>query len=374
MTDHEAAAVSLREIADAAGVSISSVSRALAGRGDLRRDTRARILEVARSMKYDRARTARGRPTSVDPRLIELVLGSFDSAWTDEVTAGARQSAFRHGYDLVLTLEREDPADDWPARIATRRSSGVILGLIRPTSRQLEELHGLRIPVVLFDPLSDPHGELASVGTTDWQGGYDAGAHLVATGLRRFIVLTGIPRYRFGKAREEGFRRAVEELAGDATVTRMDAPWTDADVTAAFGRFFADDRTPTGVFASDDEIALAAYRAAERIGLAIPGDLSVIGFNDEPRASAATPPLTTVRQPLGAMAARAVELVRELRERDADHFERVELPTRLIVRDSTLPFRTASRRVGADDEGRPMIGAAFDPQRATTADGGDGGN
>ena len=122
-------------------------------------------------MDYDRSASSRGRPTSVDPRLIELVLGGFDDAWTDEVITGARRSAFRHGYDLVLTLERDDPADDWPARVATRRPSGVILGLIRPTSRQLDELRGLRIPLVLFDPRSDPHGELASVGTTDWQGG-----------------------------------------------------------------------------------------------------------------------------------------------------------------------------------------------------------
>ena len=337
MTEERTAAVTLREIADAAGVSISSVSRALAGRGDLGRDTRARILDVARAMDYDRRASSRGRPTSVDPRLIELVLGGFDDAWTDEVITGARRSAFRHGYDLVLTLERDDPADDWPARVATRRPSGVILGLIRPTSRQLEELRGLRIPLVLFDPRSDPHGELASVGTTDWQGGYDAGAHLAATGLRRFIVVTGVPRYRFGKAREEGFRRAIAELADGAPVTRVDTRWGDADVAAAFGRFFADDRTPTGVFAGNDEMALAAYRAAERLGLAIPDVLSVIGFDDEPRARAATPPLTSVRQPVGEMAARAVELVRELRQRDTDRFERVELPTRLIVRGSTLP-------------------------------------
>jgi DNA-binding LacI/PurR family transcriptional regulator len=337
MAQDRARSVALREIADAAGVSVSTVSRALSGRGDLARGTRERVLDIARRKGYDRSWSARGRPTSVDPRLIELVLGSFDDAWTNEVTAGARQAAFRHGYDLVLTLERDDPADDWPARVATRRPSGVILGLIRPTSRQLDDLRGLRIPLVLIDPRSDPHGELASVGTTDWQGGYDAGAHLVKTGLRRFIVITGIPRYRFGKAREEGFRQAVADLAGeDASITRIDAQWTDADVTTDFVRFFARDRTPTGVFAGNDEMALAAYRAAARLGLAIPDELSVIGFNDEPRAAAATPSLTSVRQPVGAMAARAVELVRELRQRDTDHFERVELPTRLIVRESTL--------------------------------------
>lgn len=330
--------VTLREIAEAAGVSVSSVSRALTGRGDLGRATRERVLEVAKAMNYDRRQSARGRPTSLDPRLIELVLGSFDGAWTDEVTGGARESAFRLGYDLVLTLERDDPADDWPARVATRRPSGVILGLIRPTSRQLAELRGLRIPLVLLDPRSDPHGELASVGTTDWQGGYDAGAHLIAAGLRRFIVVTGTPRYRFGRAREDGFRQAIDELAGTVQLSRVEAEWSDADVRAAFARLFASDRTPTGVFACNDEMALAVYRAAHRLGLGIPEDVSVIGFNDEPGAAAADPPLTSVRQPVRAMAARAVELVQEHRQRDTNQFERVELATRLIVRSSTLPM------------------------------------
>jgi LacI family transcriptional regulator len=339
VSEHKRSSPPLREIAEAAGVSVGTASRALSGRGDLKRETRERIQAVARELAYERPASPRGRPTKLDPRLIKLVLGSFDDAWTNEVASGARQRAFQHGYDLVLTLERDDPADDWPARVATRRPSGVILGLIRPTHRQLDELRGLRIPLVLFDPRSDPHGELASVGTTDRQGGYDAGEHLVATGLRRFLVITGIPRYRFGKAREEGFRTAVSDLAPGAPVTRIDAAWTDADVNAALRRFFAEDRTPTGVFASNDEMALAVYRAAERLGLTIPDDVSVIGFNDEPRAAAADPPLTSVRQPVGAMAARAVDLVRELRQRDTDHYERVELPTHLVVRSSTLPIR-----------------------------------
>jgi len=323
----------LRAIADAAGVSVSSVSRALAGRGDLRPETRERILAAARDLGYNRADEPRGRPAALDSRLIELVLGGFDDAWTDAITAGARRSAFGLGFDLVLTLERDDPADDWPARVATRRPAGVILGIIRPTHRQLHELRGLNIPLVLLDPRSDPEGELASVGTTDWQGGYDAGAHLAGTGLGRFVLVGGTPPYRFGRAREEGFRRAVAERAPSASITRVESPWTGSaptrqllDALAAGG--------PAGVFACSDQMAAAVYRAADQLGLAIPEQVSVVGFNDEPRARVMQPPLTTVRQPLQAMAARAVELVQELRN-GAVHHERIELPSELVVRGST---------------------------------------
>jgi DNA-binding LacI/PurR family transcriptional regulator len=335
MTEENSRPVTFSMIAEAAGVSVSSVSRTLAGRGDLKRQTREKVLEAAQALGYTRSSALRGRPAILDQRLIELVLGSFDDAWTSAVVAGTRRAAFRLGFDLVLTLERDDPADDWPARVAMRKPSGVILGIIRPTHRQLDELRGLRIPVVLLDPRSDPEGELASVGTTDWQGGYDAGAHLVASGAVSFVVVTGVPAYRFGRAREEGFRHAIAELAPKATVERVDGRWTDASPTSDMLGVIAGAEFPVGVFAGNDEMALSVYSAAERLNLSIPNDVRVVGFNDEPRAALATPPLTSVRQPLREMAERAVELVRDLRQHQDDHFERVEIPSSLVVRRSS---------------------------------------
>ena len=352
MDEDRDGAVTLQTIAAAAGVSVSSVSRVLAGRGDLKRETRERVLEAARALNYDPTGVKRGRPAALDPRLIELVLGSFDDAWTDAVTTGARDAAFRLGFDLVLTLERDDPADDWPTRVATRRPSGVIIGIIRPTHTQLDQLRGLRIPIVLLEPRSDPEGELASVGTTDWQGGYDAGAHLILSGAVHFIVVTGTPAYRFGRAREEGFRKAIAELAPEARVDHIDGQWTEAVVTEPMLRALAAARAPTGVFACNDEMAFAVYRAASRLGRRIPEDLRVVGFNDEPRAAAAAPPLTSVQQPLREMAGRAVELVKELRLRDTNDFERVELPSTLVARGSTAstPLAPSHQTPSAGDQ------------------------
>ncbi|KQP56021.1 substrate-binding domain-containing protein [Agreia sp. Leaf283] len=335
MTEHGPDSVTFAMIAEAAGVSVSSVSRVLAGRGDLKRQTREKVLEAARALGYNRSSALRGRPATLDQRLIELVLGSFDDAWTSAVVAGTRQAAFRLGFDLVLTLERDDPSDDWPARVAMRKPSGVILGIIRPTHSQLDELRGLRIPIVLLDPRSDPEGELASVGTTDWQGGYDAGEHLAQSGALSFIVVTGVPAYRFGRAREEGFRAALAELAPEASIRRVESQWTNAAPTTALVRALKESALPVGVFAGNDEMALSVYAAVQRLDLAIPADVRIVGFNDEPRAVAATPPLTSVRQPLREMAGRAVELVRELREHQDDQFERVEIPSRLIIRRSS---------------------------------------
>lgn len=327
--------VTLSDVAKEAGVSVASASRALAGRGELTRNTRERVADAAQRLGYDRSSIPQGRPTTLDSRLIEIVLGSFNDAWTNAITYGAREAAFRLGYDLVLTLERSDPDDDWPTRVATRRPSGVILGIIKPTTRQLDEIHGLRIPVVLLEPRSDPDGALASVGTTDRQGGYDAGAHLAAGGYQRFVVVSGQPPYRFGRAREEGFRQAIADCLPGASITRVSSEWTEAPLTESLLRAISENREPVGVFACNDEMAFLVYQAAAQLGRRIPEDIGVVGFNDEPRAAMSQPPLTSVRQPLRAMAARAVELITELRRHDEPSYQRVELPCELIVRGST---------------------------------------
>lgn len=270
-----------------------------------------------------------------DPRMIELVLGRFDDPWTDEVAAGARHGATRLGYDLVLTTEREDPDDDWPGRVAARRSGGVILGLIRPTRSQLAHLRGLNIPVVLLDPMSDPHGQLDSVGTTDWAGGFEAGTHLAYAGLQRFIVVAGRPPFRFGRAREGGFRQAIRELAPESEVITIRGVWTDADLSVILGPALERLPPPIGIFTCNDAMAAGVYRAARNLGLRIPEDLSVVGFDDAPLAATLSPQLTTVRQPIRDMASRAVDLLQELRASSVRSGERIELPTRLIVRGST---------------------------------------
>lgn len=342
--------ITLEAVAARAGVSVATASRALAGRGDLSRATRERVVAAAAELGYEKRPGSRGRRTKLDPRLIEVVLGSFDDAWTEAITSGAREAAFRLGFDLVLTLERPDPDDDWPTRVATRRPSGVIVGIIRPTTSQLEQIAGLQIPVVLLEPRSDPGGALASVGTTDEKGGYDAGIALVSGGYQRFVVVTGEPRYRFGRAREDGFRRAVAEALPDAAVVRVHSDWTHAQVTEELLRALTADHSPVGVFACNDEMALAVYRASHQAGRSIPHDVGVVGFNDEPRAARAHPPLTSVRQPLRAMAGRAVELVSELRGHESAAYERIELPSELVMRASTrVPPATSTepRNAGA---------------------------
>lgn len=325
----------LRDVADAAGVSPSTASRVLTHRGDLSDRTRSAVLGAAAELGYDRATTNRGRSTGSSPRLIELVLGEFGSAWSDHVVAGARREAFDLGYDLVLTQERDDPADDWPTRVAARRSSGVVLALITPTRRQLQLFAGYSVPTVLLDPRADGAGDLVSIGATNHAGGAAAATHLHACGYERFALATSRLRYRFGRARERGFRDELERLRPGTPVELIDAEWDGTVPRPGLDQALEGARTArVGIFATNDAIARTLCSAAIAAGLRIPHDVGVVGFDDdEPQRSPV--PLTTIRQPLDRMAATAVRTIDALRHGASASSDPLELATELVVRQST---------------------------------------
>lgn len=269
--------------------------------------------------------------------MIDLVFGHFHDPYTDEVVAGARTAAAQLSYDLVLTTDRADAADDWPHRIRSRGTAGVILGLIMPTSTQAGLLRRAGIPLVLLDPPSEVRGDLTSIRTTDRAGGEAAAEHLIDRGARRFILIGGSPAYRFGRARIDGFRTAIGRHAPDAPLVRVDADWSAPLASRRCARALAElpGDGPIGVFACNDEMAAGAYRAIAEAGLSVPRDVRVVGFDDVRGARWLHPPLTTVRQPLREMGAEAVRAIVRAAEEGVPVTGAVELPTELVARGST---------------------------------------
>ncbi len=327
----------LAQLAEATGLSVATVSRALGGRGELAPATRARVIEAARRLGYTRTGERRGRPRTGTAGLIDLVLGGFHDPYADEVTVGARSAAAAAGFDLVLTAERDDPDDDWPARIRGRGSAGAVLGLVVPTTAQLSLLRDASIPVVLLDPRADDAHGLPSVRTTDHAGGAGAAAHLIDAGATRFVVIAGTPAYRFGRARIEGFLSVVHERMPQAEVVRIDTDWLGAGVRRACHAPLGlhGDGERVGVFVCADSLAAGVYAAARDAGRGIPDSILVVGFDDLRGARTATPPLTTVHQPIREMAAEAVGMLVRAASGEQLVPETVVLPTTLVVRGST---------------------------------------
>lgn len=331
--------VTLTSVAERAGVSVATASRALRGSGEMSDDTRARIARAAAELGYSAVGRRRGRPRR-GTSLIDLVLGHFHDPYTQEITAGARTTASALGYDLVLTTERDDPADDWPERIRSRGSAGVIIGLIVPTSTQIATMRAAGIPLVLMEPPSEASRPLPSLRITDAAGGEAAARHLVQNGARRFIAIGGAPSYRYGRARVDGFTRALEDAAPGAPYVRTSADWSAWDAQRACTRALAElgelgGDGPIGVFSCSDEMAAGVYRAVAQSGRSIPHDVLVVGFDDVRSARWLHPPLTTIRQPIREAASEAVRILARAAAGEDLSTEPIVMPTELVERAST---------------------------------------
>ncbi|WP_105565757.1 LacI family DNA-binding transcriptional regulator [Microbacterium halophytorum] len=327
----------LADVAAGAGVSAATASRALRGRGEMRVDTRARVLRSAAALGYSAAGEVRGRPRGGTALLIDLVLDFFDGPYAEEIIGGARTTAAELGFDLALTAARDDPARSWTTRIRSRGSAGAVLGLIVPTQDQVDAMARAGVPLVVVDPPGESVGSLPSVRTTDSAGGDAAARHLIARGARRFILIDGSPPFRYGRARADGFLRALADRAREAPWVHTRAAWNARDARAACRAAFDElgGEGPIGVFACSDEMAIGAYAAARDRGLRIPEDVLVVGFDDVRGARWVQPPLTTIRQPIREMASAAVRILARAASGEDTTDEAVVMPTELVERGST---------------------------------------
>ncbi|MDQ0952005.1 LacI family xylobiose transport system transcriptional regulator [Streptomyces phaeochromogenes] len=329
-----AQSATLAEIAREAGVSAPTVSKVLNGRADVAPSTRTRVEELLRNHGYRRRRAEASRSP-----LIDLVFHELESAWAMEVIRGVENVARDEGLSVVLSESagRLTPGRTWADQVAARRPHGVVLVLNGLDESQRALLTSRSIPFVVVDPAGDPGDDVPSVGATNWHGGLAATRHLADLGHRRIGVISGPSRMMCSRARLDGYRAALDTagLPVDPTLVRTGDFHHESGYREGLELLKLPDR-PTAVFAGNDLQALGLYEAARELGLRVPEDLSIVGFDDLPVARWVGPPLTTVRQPLTEMAEAAARLVLDLgRGERPSAATRVELATSLVVRSST---------------------------------------
>jgi DNA-binding LacI/PurR family transcriptional regulator len=328
--------VTIAEIAATAGVSVPTVSKVLNGRADVSESTRRRVQQIMADRGYQRRASGSQRPVG----LIDMAVPGLDSPWVVDVLRGAEAEAHKVGSQIVLTTTGRAPAGDrrWLDRLATRRSDGLVLVVSEAAPEAVEQLAALHTPVVLLDPVGGSDPTFATVGATNWAGGLSAVEHLVSLGHRRIAVISGPPQLACSQERVEGYRAALGRagIATDERLVRFTEFCTSGGRDGARTVLDLPD-PPTAVFACSDMQALGVYQEAAARGLRIPEDLSVVGFDDITFSELASPPLTTVRQPLARMAAEAVRLLLDAGDQIPGPPPRVELATHLVVRGSTGP-------------------------------------
>ena len=213
-----------------------------------------------------------------------------------------------------------------------------VIAVFSDLSETMRRQLGTRaIPFVVLDPTGEPLHDTPSIGATNWNGGLTATRHLLALGHRRIAVVGGPATVLCSRARLDGFRAAMDEagVPVDPTLVSSGRFQVDEGIERARALLARPDR-PTAIVTGNDLQALGVYQAAREARLDIPGDLSVVGFDDLPIASWVSPPLTTVRQPLIEMAEAAAEMVLALGRGEPTQ-SRLELATELVARESTAP-------------------------------------
>ncbi|WP_018348321.1 LacI family DNA-binding transcriptional regulator [Longispora albida] len=329
--------VTIAEIAEEAGVSKPTVSKVLNGHSQVAPETRARVEELLRRHNYLRRRP---RPTQA-VGLVDLLIREVDTLWAGEVMQGVQREAAEHGSGVVLTATHGDTdgLTRWLDSLAKRGSDGVVLAVTDLTPAQRQRVKSLGVTMSVVDPVGSPDPAIPSVGATNWQGGMAATQHLIELGHRRIGILQGLEETLCARARLDGYRSALES-AGLPVLPELIRPGNFYYTTGFSGMrdLLALAEPPTAVFASSDLMALGAYEAVRQAGLRVGKDVSIVGFDDVPNAEWASPPLTTVRQPLREMATMATRIVLQgagsvLPEGTL----RMELATRLVVRESTGP-------------------------------------
>jgi DNA-binding LacI/PurR family transcriptional regulator len=319
----------LAGIAAEAGVSVSAVSKVLNGRTDVAAGTRARIAALLRRDGYHVA-------SRLGFGVVDLLIASLHSPWAEELLTGTVQAADEAGASVVVsTVDTPGGFTAWLNRASARGTDGALLVLHLPDSSELQRLAAARIPLVVIDPPEEPGPGIRSVGTTNWQGCLTATRHLIELGHRRIAIIGGPEHLWSSRARLAGYRAALEAaglpVAGE--LIRRDHFCAEGGRRQA-RELLAIAQPPTAIVAGNDPQAFGVLQALGERGLRAPEHLSVVGFDDVPVATWATPALTTIRQPLAAMAATAFRMLHAPGTGEPHH---IELATTLVIRESTGP-------------------------------------
>lgn len=336
--------VTISTIAYEAGVSVPTVSRVLNGRSDVAPGTRERVDELLRRHGY-RRRSAAARS---EAGLIDLVFNDLDSPWAVEIIRGAETVAQEGAVGTVVSaIHREHAAaQQWLRNLRGRASDGVIVVHSDVVPGVQAELQRLDVPLVVVDPTGGAEGNVRTIGATNWAGGRAATTHLLSLGHQRIACVAGPAEMMCSRARLDGFRAALDGagLSADGVLVQQ-GDFSHESGFACGQVVLADSPPPTAVVVGSDQMAFGVYEAIRRQGLRVPADVSVVGFDDLPQAAWASPPLTTVRQPLSEMGAIAARSVLALaRGEQPDVPPRMELSTELVVRDSTTVPTVAAVR------------------------------
>lgn len=332
--------VTIGDVASEAGVSIATVSRVVNGRYGVAPGTNEKVRAVIENLGYESslvARSLRSRRTNV----IGIIVADIEP-FSAELLKGAARAIRSTGYELVVYSGGGHVGDQigWERRYLTRLNGTLTDGtlLVTPTVVDVPNT----APVVAVDPHAGVTW-LATVDSQNLEGAVTATEYLIGLGHRQIGFIAGRPDLESARLREQGYLRALERAGIDFDQKLVKVGGYTREATEGPARELLESADPpTAIFAANDVSALATIDVARALGMSVPEDLSVIGFDNIPESALSDPPLTTIDQSIQEM---GYEATRLLIERIADPLlepVHLTLPTELVVRQSC---RTPSSQI-----------------------------
>ena len=325
--------VTMQQVAAEAGVSVSTVSKVINGRYGVASETFDHVTAVVERLGYEASLVARSLRNS-RTNVIGVLVADFEP-FSAEVLKGAADAIRGTGFELVAYSAggRVDEHVGWERRYLSRLMGTLVDGavLVTPT---VTDVRG-EGPVVAVDPHTG-RTSLPTVTADNLQGGRLAVDHLIELGHRRIGMVTGRPDLISARLRERGYRDAHEAagLPVDEELLRLGA-YEPEQARAAARELLRLPDPPTAIFAANDLSALAVLELAAELGIDVPGALSVVGFDNIPESALASPPLTTVEQPIRQMGYDAMRMLVTLLGGHDLPVVHAELATTLVRRGST---------------------------------------
>ncbi len=327
----------LRGVAEEAGVSMATVSMVLNNRKGVSADTRRRVLAAAQQVGYQR-RDRTETSSSIGLLIERLPVPAYADPAVGLMVHGVESEAGSHGYHVVLA-SIDSGSEELPPMVSERRVGGVVVlggGDIRDD--YIRRLAASGLPLVLADNFVDDLAVACVLGDNE-TGAYLATRHLVELGHRRIAILEGPRKYKTLVERRQGYVRALEQAGMALDPALMVRPHPGSPRK---GYREATDllelppsQRPTAIFAISDKTAMGALEALRNAGLRVPEDMALVGFDDIAESAHLVPPLTTVRLPMQAIGAVAVQQLIARMEDDRSSSCKTVLYTELVVRESS---------------------------------------
>ncbi|MBK8985614.1 MAG: LacI family DNA-binding transcriptional regulator [Chloroflexi bacterium] len=328
--------LTLEKIGALAGVSRATVSRVVNNHPNVRADVRARVLDVIAQTGYQPHLIARSLASNrsgviglIIPRIVQSL---FTDPYYPRLIQGVAQTCNDHNVVMALFMFHSEHEEERLYPILQRPGlvDGVIIASAQKFDPLVERLAAHAMPfVVIGRPANAP--EVSFVDVDNVTGAYTAVTHLIQQGRRRIAIINGRQDISAGIDRCEGYLQALGDhgLAVDEALM-VDGRFEESGAYDAMLRLLL--HQPDAVFAASDAMALGALRALRAVGIMTPDEIAIVGFDDLPAAEIASPPLTTIRQPIRRFGAIATETLLDIIANGAQPPRHIILPTELIIR------------------------------------------